>query len=170
MAFGKDIYEISYLNNELTVPKLIPHEHIIFSKISFISETRNIIAQWMENRNALSKGMSIGFYFGEVFSDFMLAKDEIDELPLDFLNVKFSVRKTNSGIKYYISSINDEFETDYKNSSSGIQNTVPVALITKYFSEKFSFENAFDRAVIQYVLRTGNLSTKSKLVYIIIFV
>ncbi|GAP71969.1 hypothetical protein SAMD00024442_21_10 [Candidatus Symbiothrix dinenymphae] len=151
-------YEIVYRNNKLVVPKeLIAKQFINFNKISFISETRNIIPLWAD-KGASSKGAYLGFYFHEVYGDFDLATEELKEMPLDFLNLKVKVKKTTLGKKYSIVSVGeDEFEIDYKNSSSGIQNTVPIVLIMEYFSENFHFEDAFDRSAIQYVAKTGKL-------------
>ncbi|MDR3286469.1 MAG: AAA family ATPase [Prevotellaceae bacterium] len=150
-------YEISYKNKKLSVAKKIDKDNLHFNKISFISETRNLIPLWAD-KGASTKGAYLGFYFHEVYDDFNLATEEVKEMPLDFLNLKFKVKNTNSGKKYSILSIDeDDFEIDYKNSSSGIQNTVPISLITEYFSKHFDFEKAFDRSALQYVSRTGKL-------------
>jgi predicted ATPase len=155
---GNHKYEISYKNNELSVPKtLIAKQFINFNKISFISETRNIIPLWAD-KGASSKGASLGFYFHEVYDDFDSATEDIKEMSLDCLNLKFKVGQTSKGKKYSIlSGDGDNFEIDYKNSSSGIQNTAPIALIMEYFSKNFRFEDAFDRSTIQYVVKSGKL-------------
>jgi predicted ATPase len=152
-----DRYEISYVKNILSVPKNpAPKQILNFNKISFISETRNIIPIWADNV-ASTKGADLGFYFSEVFSDFDLATECLREASLDFLDLKFKVKKSSTGKQYSLSSTKNEFEIDYKNSSSGIQNIVPIVLITEYFSKDFSFEDAFDRSTLQYVVKTGKL-------------
>jgi predicted ATP-dependent endonuclease of OLD family len=83
----------------------------------------------------------------------------LKELELDYLNLKFLVKKTSSGKKYIVKSINGEnFEIDYKNSSSGAQTSVPISLIAQYYSKKFSFEDAFKRSVLNYLFNTDNLT------------
>jgi hypothetical protein len=88
-----------------------------------------------------------------------LAAEALRELELDFLNLKFAIKKTSSGKKYVVKSITGEnFEIDYKNSSSGAQTSVPISLIAQYFSKKFSFEDAFKRSVWNYMFNTDNLT------------
>lgn len=154
-------YKISYLNNKLTVlsgSEIIRKEDIQFNKISFISETRSVIPLWSDKGASLT-GSSLGFYFNEVYRDFDLASEHINELELSYLNLKLAIKKTNTGKKYSIKSKETgDFEIDFKNSSSGIQNSVPVLLITEHFSKKFNFEKAFNKSVLNYLSNTDNLT------------
>ena len=154
-------YEIKFIKNKLFGTgnnELISEEDIYFNKISFISETRNIIPLWSD-KGASFTGGYLGFYFHEVYRDFDLASETLKELDLKFLNLKFAVKKTNSGKKYTIqSSSKDVFEIDFKNSSSGTQTSVPISLIAQYFSKKFNFEDAFNRSVLNYLSNTDNLT------------
>lgn len=154
-------YQIKYSNNKLIGTnnnELINKDDIYFNKISFISETRNIIPLWSD-KGASFTGGYLGFYFHEVYKDFDLASEALRELPLDFLNLKFTVKKTSSGKKYTIqSSVKNGFEIDFKNSSSGTQTSVPISLILQYFSKKFNFEDAFNRSVLNYLSNTDNLT------------
>jgi AAA15 family ATPase/GTPase len=129
-ATGKS-YEIKFTNGKLSgTANLIDEEDIYFNKVSFISETRNIIPLWADNGASFTGGY-LGFYFHEVFKDFDLASETLKELELDYLNLKFLVKKTSSGKKYIVKSISREnFEIDYKNSSSGAQTSVPISLIS----------------------------------------
>lgn len=154
-------YEIKFIKNKLFGTgnnELINEEDIYFNKISFISETRNIIPLWSD-KGASFTGGYLGFYFHEVYRDFDLASEALKELEIKFLNLKFSIKKTNSGKKYTIQSkTNDVFEIDFKNSSSGTQTSVPISLIAQYFSKKFNFEDAFNRSVLNYLSNTDNLT------------
>ncbi len=154
-------YEIKFIKNKLLGTgnnELINEEDIYFNKISFISETRNIIPLWAD-KGATFTGGYLGFYFHEVYKDFDLASETLKELELKFLNLKFAIKKTNSGKKYTIqSTTNENNEIDFKNSSSGTQTSVPISLITKYFSSKFNFEDAFNRSVLNYLSNTDNLT------------
>jgi energy-coupling factor transporter ATP-binding protein EcfA2 len=152
-------YQIKFTDNKLSgTTNLIEEADIYFNKISFISETRNIIPLWADNGASFTGGY-LGFYFHEVFKDFDLASETLKELELDYLNMKFVVKKTSSGKKYIVKSINGEnFEIDYKNSSSGAQTSVPISLIAQYFSKKFNFEDAFKRSVLNYLFNTDNLT------------
>jgi len=133
-------YKIIYKNRQLNVLEqkkdTISIEDIYFNKISFISETRNIISQWA-NKGSLLPGAYLSFYFHEVYNDFNLASENIEELNLSFLNLLFKSKPTPSGKKYSIQSAQDDFEIDYKNSSSGIQNAVPIIAYRGVFFKAF---------------------------------
>ena len=155
-------YQLKYTNNKLSGTansELIKEEDLYFNKVSFISETRNIIPLWAD-KGASFIGGYLGFYFHEVYQDFDVASETLKELELNYLNVKFSVKKTNSGKKYMIQSTgnHDNYEIDYKNSSSGTQTSVPISLIAQYFSKKFNFEDAFNRSVLSYLSNTDSLT------------
>lgn len=154
-------YEIKFSNYNLSGTgndRLIDKDDIYFNKVSFISETRNIIPLWSD-KGASFTGGYLGFYFHEVYKDFDLASESLKELELKFLNVRFAVKKTNSGKKYTVqSSTKENFEIDFKNSSSGTQTSVPISLIAQYFSKKFNFEDAFNRSVLNYLSNTDNLT------------
>jgi AAA15 family ATPase/GTPase len=154
-------YQIAYINNKLVGTannELINEEDLYFNKISFISETRNIIPLWSDKGASLTGGY-LGFYFHEVYKDFDLASEILKEVDLNFLHLKFAVKKTSSGKKYVIKSSNgNNFEIDYKNSSSGTQTAVPISLIAQYFSTRFNFEDAFNRSVLNYLSNTDNLT------------
>ncbi len=154
-------YTIGFINNKIygiATNELIKPEDFHFNKISFISETRNIIPLWAD-KGASFTGGYLGFYFHEVYRDFDLATEAVKEIQMDFLKLKFSIRKTNAGKKYSIqSNSGNPFEIDFKNSSSGTQTSVPISLITQYFSKNFSFEEAFNRSVLTYLSNTDELT------------
>lgn len=154
------VYEIKYSKNKLTGTannESLDEADIYFNKVSFISETRNVIPLWAD-KGASFTGGYLGFYFHEVYRDFDLASETVKELELDFLKLIFSVKRTNSGKKYSIKSNNrEDFEIDFKNSSSGTQTSVPISLIAQYFSTHFNFEEAFNRSVLNYLSNTDNL-------------
>jgi predicted ATPase len=154
-------YELSYKSGKLFgAGELIDIADIYFNKISFISEMRNIIPLWAE-KGASAKGANLGFYFHEVYNDFELASEKIKDMDLHFMNIDFSTKKTRLGNRYIIKSSNDDlFEIDYKNSSSGTINTVPIMLITRYFSDKdyFSFKDAFNRSVFGFLKETDSVT------------
>ncbi len=156
------IYEIKLTKNKsslnIKINSDVRAEDICFNKISFISETRNVIPLWAD-KGASFTGGYLGYYFHEVFGDFDLATEFIKDMDMSFLDVKFGVKKSGAQKKYSISSKGKEvFEIDLKNSSSGTQNSVPVLLIPKYFSKYFSFEEAFNRSVLSYLSNTDRLT------------
>jgi predicted ATPase len=151
-------YELKFINKQLSSLPNIDSSDIYFNKISFISENRNIIPLWAD-KGASFTGGYLGFYFHEVYKDFELASDSIKEIELNHINLKFSVKKSNSGKKYKIESQeNEKFEIEFKNSSSGTQSSTPILLISQYFSQNFDFEAAFNRSVLNYLSSTDNLT------------
>jgi predicted ATPase len=128
-----------------------------YNKLSFISETRNIIPLWAD-RGASLTGAYLGFYFHEVYNDFDLASENLKELDINYLKLKLSVRKVQTNKKFFIQGPNKEYEIDLKNSSSGIQNAIPVSLIAEHFSKHFDFEEAFNRSLLNFLSKTDNLT------------
>ncbi|WP_164847835.1 AAA family ATPase [Sandaracinomonas limnophila] len=170
---GEEII-IKYSDKKLYRSNLISSKNLHFTKVSFITENRNIIPLWA-SRSASLAGAYLGFYFHEVFKDFELASDILKSVQLNHVGLKFISKKTNKGKEYKIESINSDFELEFKNSSSGIQSSAPITLISKYFASKFEFEDAFNRSVLSYLSSidsltdfrpTKNLSELGKKIYI----
>jgi predicted ATPase len=148
-------HKIEYKNKHLEVSGTVNVDLLEFIKIGFIAESRNIIPQWLEK----AQNINLGFYFGELASDFRLADNAINELPVDFLGIKFKTQKTPKGKKYLVESMDDKkYEVSYRNSSSGIQNVIPLLLIIEYFAKHFNFKDAFDRSVLKYLLEEDRLT------------
>lgn len=143
--------------NKYSCSKKISSKNIQLNKISFITENRNIIPLWA-SRGASLAGVYLGFYFHEVYKDFELASDALRQISLPHLDLKFFVKKSHKGIEYKISSKDDEFEIDFRNSSSGTQTSTPISLITKYFTQHFDFEDAFNRSVLGYLSKTDSIT------------
>jgi predicted ATPase len=152
-------YSISFCNNKLSGTSdqdLIQHADIYYNKLSFISETRNIIPLWADKGASLTGGY-LGYYFHEVYNDFVLASENLKELDIPYLNLKFAVKKVQSNKKYIVQDLNKEYEIDMKNSSSGTQNAIPVSLIAEHFSKYFDFEEAFNRTLLEFLSKTGKI-------------
>lgn len=160
VSFDNNVkYELKFIHKRLVNPPVINENHIHFNKISFISETRNIIPLWA-NKGASLTGGYLGFYFHEVYRDFDIASDIIKEFDLSHLDLKFAVRKSSSGKKFKIESksSSEKYELDFRNSSSGTQTSTPILLISKYFSRFFNFEDSFNRSVLSYLSSTDSLT------------
>lgn len=160
-TFDKEVnYEIKFIGNDTLFfsKQTINASDLTFNKISFISETRNIIPLWA-NRGATLTGGNLGFYFHEVFKDFDLASDAIKDVELKHLDLKFSVKKDHLGKNYRIESKNNEkFDIEFKNSSSGTQTSVPILLISQFFANNFKFEDAFNSSVLKYLSSDNRLT------------
>jgi predicted ATPase len=153
-------YIINFSKNKLTGTNdknLIHNIDLQYNKLSFISELRNIIPLWADKGASLSGGY-LGFYFHEVYNDFVLASDSLKELDISYLNLKLAVKKVQSNKKYLIQAKDNEYEIDLKNSSSGTQNAIPISLIAEHFSRHFDFEEAFNRTLLNYLSQTDSIT------------
>jgi predicted ATPase len=153
-------YVLQFAKNKLTGTSdkdLIQIQDLYYNKLSFISETRNIIPLWAERGASLTGGY-LGFYFHEVYNDFDLASENVKELDIKYLNLKLSVKKVQSSKKYFIQAPDKAYELTLKNSSSGTQNSIPVTLIAEHFSKHFDFEEAFNRSLLNFLSKTDNLT------------
>lgn len=153
-------YTLHFAKNKLTGTgdkDLVQIQDLCYNKLSFISETRNIIPLWAERGASLTGGY-LGFYFHEVYNDFDLASENIKDLDINYLNLKLSVKKVQSNKKYFIQAPNKEYELTLKNSSSGTQNAIPITLIAEHFSKHFDFEEAFNRSILNFLSKTDNLT------------
>ena len=121
---------------------------MVFFKEAFVAETRSMIPTW-SLYGARFPGADLGYYFNETFRDFSEATDRIKEQSLDYLDMKMEV-KTGPTRKHFLISPNDGsrevFELEH--TSSGIQASVPLMTIMRYFAHEFSFTNAFRRSVL----------------------
>jgi predicted ATPase len=158
-------YKVIFAKNELSNLEhtLIAAEDIYFNKVSFVSETRNVIPLWAEKGAQIPKA-ELGYYFQEVYNQFESATDDIRELPVKFLGVNFLVEKTQFGKKYFIEPIDKSYQSiKFKNSSSGTQTSVPISLVCEYYNKYFSFVDSFNRSALLGSLKADQL-TKFKAV------
>ena len=153
-------YVLHFSKNKLTGTSdndLVHISDLQYNKLSFISETRNIIPLWAD-RGASLTGAYLGFYFHEVYNDFDLATESLKELDVNYLKLKLSVRKVQSNKKFFIQGSNKEYQIDLKNSSSGTQNAIPLSLIAEHFTKHFDFEEEFNRSLLIFLSKTDNLT------------
>lgn len=153
-------YTLSYSKNKLSGTSdkdLIQTGDLYYNKLSFISETRNVIPLWADRGASLSGGY-LGFYFHEVYNDFDIASENLKELEIKYLDIMLSVKKVQSNKKFFIQDPKKGYEIDFKNGSSGTQNAVPVSLIAEHFSRNFDFEEAFNRTLLNFLSKTDKLT------------
>ena len=156
IKIGDVSYEIAYRDKRLTIPKKIKNEHLVFFKVSFISEQRNIIPSWLARSGSL-RGGRLGFYFHETLSDFEEATNVIVSIPLNFVGFDFKVTKSQGRKKFLIHKSDENIDVDLKEASSGIQSGAPLLTLLSYFSEKFSFEDAVRRSILELLYSSGKI-------------
>lgn len=158
LASGEE-FRIGFSGNQLqgTNRDIMDPGDLQINKISFISEYRNVIPLWAE-RGASSAGAYLGFYFHEVFNDFNTATNVIRELDFPYLQLKFVVRKTSLGKKYFILGADKKnYDIPLKSSSSGMQNAIPVTAIAEYYANHFDFDSVVNESVLKFLGQSGRL-------------
>ena len=150
-------YEISYEKKKLSSLPDITDDDLVFFKISFISENRNVIPAWSEY-GASNKNSKLGFYFHETYNDFDDATNVLKDIPLSHLSMHLNIQKKSGKKKYTISDDDKSYQIELKNASSGVQTSSSLVAITQYMAEDFSFKDAFRRATFDYLFEADRLT------------
>ena len=152
-------YTLKYTNRGLQSVINIPDKDLIFFKEAYVSGMRSLIPIWASKAVSV-KGENLGFFFHETFNDFNDATDVIKEQKLEYLNLKMKVRKSGNRPKLFtIESLqNDAVPIELRYASSGIQTSAPLVAIVHYFAQEFSFKDAFQRSVLNYLYKQDLLT------------
>lgn len=152
-------YTLKYTNRGLQSDINIPDKDLIFFKEAYVSGMRSLIPIWASKAVSV-KGENLGFFFHETFNDFNDATDVIKEQKLEYLNLKMKVRKSGNRPKLFtIESLqNDAVPIELRYASSGIQTSAPLVSIVHYFAQEFSFKDAFQRSVLNYLYKQDLLT------------
>lgn len=152
-------YTLKYTNRGLQSDINIPDKDLIFFKEAYVSGMRSLIPIWASKAVSV-KGENLGFFFHETFNDFDDATDVIKEQKLEYLNLKMKVRKSGNRPKLFtIESLqNDAVPIELRYASSGIQTSAPLVAIVHYFAQEFSFKDAFQRSVLNYLYKQDLLT------------
>lgn len=152
-------YILKYTNRGLQSDINIPDKDLIFFKEAYVSGMRSLIPIWASKAVSV-KGENLGFFFHETFNDFNDATDVIKEQKLEYLNLKMKVRKSGNRPKLFtIESLqNDAVPIELRYASSGIQTSAPLVAIVHYFAQEFSFKDAFQRSVLNYLYKQDLLT------------
>lgn len=152
-------YTLKYTNRGLQSDINIPDKDLIFFKEAYVSGMRSLIPIWASKAVSV-KGENLGFFFHETFNDFNDATDVIKEQQLEYLNLKMKVRKSGNRPKLFtIESLqNDAVPIELRYASSGIQTSAPLVAIVHYFAQEFSFKDAFQRSVLNYLYKQDLLT------------
>ena len=152
-------YTLKYTNRGLQSDINIPDKDLIFFKEAYVSGMRSLIPIWASKAVSV-KGENLGFFFHETFNDFNDATDVIKEQKLEYLNLKMKVRKSGNRPKLFtIESLqNDAVPIELRYASSGMQTSAPLVEIVHYFAQEFSFKDAFQRSVLNYLYKQDLLT------------
>lgn len=159
VEINENKYTLKYTNRGLQSDINIPDKDLIFFKEAYVSGMRSLIPIWASKAVSV-KGENLGFFFHETFNDFNDATDVIKEQKLEYLNLKMKVRKSGNRPKLFtIESLqNDAVPIELRYASSGIQTSAPLVAIVHYFAQEFSFKDAFQRSVLNYLYKQDLLT------------
>lgn len=124
-------------------------------KIAFISDKRSIIADYLDHK---IERRSAGYYLQDTIDNFMIAKDIIKKMDLEYLGVTFKVEKANNETKYRFYSIENESNVRMSAGSSGMQTVTPLCMIAEYFAHHFNPVKAFSESLWKYLSELDKLS------------
>lgn len=124
-------------------------------KVVFISDKRSIIADYLDHK---IERRSAGYYLQDTIDNFMLAKDSIKKMDLEYLGVTFRVEKTNNETKYRFYGLGNDANVKMSAGSSGMQTVTPLCMIALYFSQYFNPIKAFSESLWKYLSELDKLS------------
>lgn len=147
-------YTILMKDKKLGKLPIISSSHLLFNKVSYISENRNIIPTWTQKASQ-NAGATLGFYFHETNNDFIRASENDKEIALDYIDMKLLITHPKGKPTRYTIVPNDSRHEpiELREASSGIQTSASIALIVKDYASAngFSFKDAFKRSVLNYL-------------------
>lgn len=153
-------FEIIIKNGKLLFPrKNVDKEGLTLYKIAYISDKRVLIPDVAAGNVALRHNM---FYLDETFLNFQKAIDVIPDTEMKYLGVKMNVKKTNTGRRVFLSSSgtqNNFTNLPLTNASSGMQSSVALHYIMRYFSSHYDIVNSMNSTIVRY-LASGDVLSK----------
>lgn len=153
-------FEIIIKNGKLLFPrKNVDKEDLTLYKIAYISDKRVLIPDVAAGNVALRHNM---FYLDETYFNFQKALDVIPDTEMKYLGVKMNVKKTNAGKRVFVSSSgnqNNFTNLPLTNASSGMQSSVALHYIMKYFSSHYDIVNSMNSTIVRY-LASGDVLSK----------
>ena len=93
-------YTVEYSDGTIKVPKKIADDDLVFAKESWVSETRNVIPQWIANP-ANGRG-SLGFYFTETLNDFGEGANVLKEIDMAFVGARLEIVKVKGILRFML--------------------------------------------------------------------
>lgn len=83
----------------------VPRDELSLEKIVYVSDKRNIIPDIYDGNAKIQKRL---FYLNDTYDNYLAATDSIKEMEIDYLGVKFQVRKVGNTVRHQIVSSNTD--------------------------------------------------------------
>lgn len=159
VVYKNGSYSIIYRGNKLIFPKKnVAREELSLQKIAYISDKRILIPDLASGNVSLRHNM---FYLDETYLNYQKALDAIPTADVPYLGVKMAVRKTTGGARVFVSAMdgNNNFENlPLPSASSGLQSSVALHMITRYFSHYYNIVEAMNSTIVRFLAAGDNLS------------
>lgn len=161
LIYTNGSFQIILAADRLTFPqKNVDTDKLTLYKIVYISDKRVLIPDLAAGNVTLRHNM---FYLDETFLNYQKALEAIPEAEMGYLGVKLSVKRTAGGRRVVVSSNREDGSSKFDNlplasSSSGLQSSVALHLITSYLSRYYNIVETMNSTIIKFLAAGDNLS------------
>ena len=134
----------------------VPRDELSLEKIVYVSDKRNIIPDIYDGNAKIQKRL---FYLNDTYDNYLAATDSIKEMEIDYLGVKFQVRKLGNTVRHQIVSSNtdEKYSINLNDASSGTKNVIPLELIVEYFAKYYDLVDSMNHSIFSYVSKADSL-------------
>lgn len=134
----------------------VPRDELSLEKIVYVSDKRNIIPDIYDGNAKIQKRL---FYLNDTYDNYLAATDSIKEMEIDYLGVKFQVRKVGNTVRHQIVSSNtdEKYSINRNDASSGTKNVIPLELIVEYFAKYYDLVDSMNHSIFSYVSKADSL-------------
>ena len=151
--FEEAQYVICYRGGKLDNRIHIQTKHLSFFKEAYIVEDRSIMSKLIPVHFQPLSGPD-HYYFNETLSDLQEALQALPEIDLAHVGFRLATRRSGNKLRYVIAGTSEgvnKSEVELKYASSGIQTSMPLVALLRYFAQKFSFKDAAWRSFLGYL-------------------
>lgn len=164
IVYKRGKYTISYKNKRLSNTNInIDDSDLCLEKMTYISDKRNLIPALMADLVPIDKISD--FFLHETLEDFKLAIKDFDEVAIPAVDVHVGKRNLKYGkIEFYVKDggENSPYEIKMEDSSSGMQNIIPLYLIISFFATKFNLAESAKNTIKKYMFDTDLMEQLSQ--------
>lgn len=134
----------------------VPRDELSLEKIVYVPDKRNIIPDIYDGNAKIQKRL---FYLNDTYDNYLAATDSIKEMEIDYLGVKFQVRKVSNTVRHQIVSSNtdEKYSINLNDASSGTKNVIPLELIVEYFAKYYDLVDSMNHSIFSYVSKADSL-------------
>lgn len=152
IIYKRGKYTVSYKNKKLNTRVDIDGSDLSLEKMTYISDKRNLIPNLMAGSVPADKISD--FFLHETFEDFKLAIKDFEGIEIPAVNVSIEKKELKYG-KYELYVKDGEngapYEIKIEESSSGMQNVIPMYLVIYFFATRFNMTESAKTTIKKYM-------------------